>query len=87
METKIKETYYNLVNIIKSQGEPRPKRHGEYVKLHIFDDYFLDLDTWNKSISVYRGDNRIDNLGIDFGGFRANITMTKFWLAHLKRNQ
>ncbi len=79
-----KETYYELINLIYSKGNRRDKRHGEYIRVPVYDDYTLELDTWNKSISVYKDNKAIDYLGIDWGGFKCNITMTKFWLAHLR---
>lgn len=77
------ETYYLLVNKIKQLGERRPKRHGEYIRVSLFDGYALELDTWNNSIYVYIEDRFIESLGIDFGGFKCNLTMVKFWYAHL----
>ena len=78
-----KETYYELVRRIKQQGQARPKRHGQYIKLPIYDNYYLELDTWNSSVYVYDGEKYKGSLGIDFGGFQCDITMTKFWLAHI----
>jgi len=80
---QLKEIYYELVRRIKEQGQSTPKRHGEYVSLHVFDNYSLQLDTWSKSICVYESGKHKDSLGIDFGGFSCNITMVKFWLAHI----
>lgn len=78
-----KELYYTLVNKIEKKGEYRSKRHGYYVKINVYDDYYLELDTWNKSIFVFKNNNFKYSLGIDFGCFYCNIIMVKFWLAHL----
>jgi hypothetical protein len=79
-----KETYYELINLIRSKGTKSPKKHGEYIRVPVYDNYSLQLDTWNNSIYVIENNKLIDNLGIDFGGFKCNLTMTKFWLAHLR---
>ena len=79
----MKELYYSLAAFIASRGISRPKRHGEYIKLHIYDDYYLELDTWSTAIVVLNNDKR-EGLGIDFGGFECNGVMVKFWLAHAK---
>lgn len=83
MNVDDKKTYYELVSLIKKQGQSRSKRHGEYIKLSIYDKYYLELDTWNNSIGVYDGEIFKGSLGIDFGGFNCNIVMTRFWLAHV----
>lgn len=82
-----KELYYSLVHEIKQRGIKRDKRHGNYIKVNVYDDYYLDLDTWSKAIVVYQNDKEIDYLGIDFGGFKCNVGMVRFWLAHLILNQ
>jgi len=78
-----KEAYYALVNKIERLGTRRRKRHGEYVRLNVYDDYCIELDTWSKAVDVYKGDLHHDHLGIDFGGFKCNIVMVKFWSAHI----
>lgn len=79
-----KERYYHLIHLIKQLGVRRDKRHGEYIKAHVYDNYFLELDTWNSGILVYNGENIEDNLGLDFGGFYCKDTMVEFWIAHLR---
>ena len=79
-----KKQYYSLIQLIKAKGKARPKRHGEYVSISVYDDYVLELDTWNKSIYVYKSGKLIDSLGIDFGGFRCDVGMVGFWFAHIR---
>ena len=83
IEKEEKEIYYTLVDRVRKQGESRPKRHGEYIKLSVYDNYYLELDTWNSSIYVYDGESCKGSLGIDFGGFRCDLTRTRFWLGHV----
>lgn len=79
-----KENFYNLVRKIKDNGVSEPKRHGEYVRLKMFDGYLLLLDTWSSAITVFKDDKQFEYLGMDFGGFSCrNITMVKFWAAHI----
>lgn len=79
---KTKKLYHSLCHKIIETGSKEPKRHGDYYTVSVFDDYTLQIDSWNKSIEVRKGNKRVDNIGIDFGGFRCNETMTKFWLGH-----
>ena len=80
---KERDFYYRLVNQVEQNGVARPKRHGQYISIEMFDGYKLELDTWNKSVYVYKNNKYIDSLGIDFGGFNCNLPMVKFWSAHL----
>jgi len=43
----------NLHNIIRNFGTKYPKKHGEWYRLHVFDDHYLVLDTWNNYIYHY----------------------------------
>jgi len=79
-----KNTYYHLVKKIKQKGEYRPKRHGEYLILNLFEGYYLELDTWNNGICVYKDGKYKYSLGIDFGGFRCDLRMVNFWLGHIQ---
>ena len=36
-----------LHNYIYKYGEKRDKKHGNWIKLHLFDNWFLQMDTWN----------------------------------------
>lgn len=84
-ETTVKETYYNLVNLIKINGTYREKRHGHYVDIFPIEGYRLQLDTFNSSILVYKNGARHQDLGIDFGGFKCkHLGMVKFWTAHIR---
>ena len=81
----MKIRYYKLVNIIKKHGTPRPKRHGEYIKLKMFGEWYLELDTYNNSIYVYNADTYNYSLGSNWGGFSCDIFWVNFWIAHCKQ--
>lgn len=81
----MKERYYKLVRIVKEQGTPSPKKHGEYRTLLVFGDWSLQLDTWNNAIAAYKGSIYRGQIGIDWGGFQCNEFWTNFWLSHLTR--
>lgn len=68
------------------KGESFQKKHGNWMRLNMHDDYWLIMDTWNKAISLVKGQCEYDNmytgfkdaekvqtLGIDFGGFRLYV--------------
>jgi hypothetical protein len=83
MTNNIKETYIDLIHIVRTHGTKIPKRHGEYCKLIVFGEWSLLLDTWNNSLQAYNADKFFGSVGIDWGGFKCNETMTKFWMGHL----
>ena len=81
----IQEKYRALINIIYKKGKKFPKKHGNWIKLDLFKDYYLSLDSWNGCILFNKGnanynewtgfghngeDFSISCLGGDFGGFR-----------------
>ena len=65
----LKERYNHLVKLIRDNGTYFPKRHGNYVLLNYFDNYYFELDTWNSSISITSSDN-IDDFGIKSNGYK-----------------
>ena len=79
------KNFYRLVHKIKDNvnSKTKPKRHGEYVTLEMFDGFSLLLDTWSSAISVFRNGKKYDYLGMDFGGFKSKDVMVKFWAAHI----
>ena len=42
-----------LAKIIRQDGEELPKKHGSWYKLHVRDNNYLILDTWNSHVYHY----------------------------------
>ena len=86
-----KEGYELLYSILITFGEKLQKKHGEWRKLNVWGDIYLILDTWNCSISYYKGaqDTGTDNMYrviYTFKGFLGNLNCTRdfvFWTGHL----
>lgn len=88
------ERFYILRNIISTFGEIKSKKHGNWIKLNLFNDYFLELDTWNSSILLKQGNgkykywtgfegNVFKRVGIHWGNLEFNYVWVNFCLAHL----
>ena len=81
-----------LINLIKEYGEKLPKKHGDWYRVHVYDKYYLLLDTWTNHISLYEGceDTGTDNMYrvvYTFNGFIESLIhewQFKFWYAHLQ---
>jgi hypothetical protein len=72
-----------LYEAIKEKGTYGWKKHGEYRKVSVFDDYQLELDTYSGAIVVYKGKNQYDYLGLDrFGALSSKTNMVRFWYGH-----
>ena len=64
--------YYHkiLLNYIHKHGNSFPKKHGNWIKLKLFKDYYLSLDSWNGYISFCKGKGEYDKwLGYGKLGF------------------
>lgn len=90
-----RDAYNRLALLIMNTGEVFQKNHGVWVRLKLYDDLWLMMDTWNKSIKVVKGqcdyDNmytgfkdyeKIDYLGIDFGGFECHVDANRLNYYH-----
>lgn len=42
-----------LYDILLRAGEHLPKKHGDWYRIHVYDNHWLVLDTWNKQIYHY----------------------------------
>jgi hypothetical protein len=65
-----KETYKLLVGNIYKYGKSFPKKHGNWIKLALFKDYYLSLDSWNGKVLFQRGEgyyNEWTGFGAEFG--------------------
>lgn len=92
-----KEIYSELIDIIINYGEKKDKKHGNWYKLPIFGDYYLEMDSWNKRICVnnyqseycyWNGFTRNKGtfykvLGGDWGKFECDRFWVNYFLAHL----
>lgn len=78
-----------LTEIITSKGEKFPKKHGEWYCLHIYDDNYLVLDTWNGNITYHKeckstGTDNMYGVVYTFTGEQCTIRgeMISFWHKH-----
>ena len=78
-----------LHEMITSKGEKFRKKHGEWYRLHIYDDNYLILDTWNGQINHHKGCKPSDTNNMyrvvyifsgDLGA--VNEQMRNFWHKH-----
>ncbi len=85
--------YHLLIRHILKNGKSYPKKHGNWYKLDLFKDYFLELDSWNNKICFCRREGKYNewtgfngksvterSLAIDFGGFECYHPETVDWL-------
>ena len=90
-----RDAYNRLARLMRSAGEIFPKKHGEWIRKKLYGDLWLTMDTWNKSITVVRGECNYDNmytgfkdyvekdyLGIDFGGFEVKVDVGRLNYYH-----
>ena len=89
-----------LKEIIKELGEKHPKKHGEWYRLHVYDNHYLVLDTWNNTVYHYsNGAEPSDTNNMygcvyvfyDVNGkvdrcMRVRDNMVNFWKAHIQLN-
>lgn len=80
----------NLRPIIISCGEKFPKKHGEWYRLHVFDDNYLICDTWNGQIDHHKiaepsDTNNMYGVVYAFSGRQRSVRghMNNFWYAHI----
>jgi len=76
--------HHRLVRLIRHLGYMyASKRHGGWYRLNLYDDVWLQMDSWNRGIWLKRGDETITYLGMDFGGYECrDKIMLKWSLAH-----
>ena len=79
-----KAYWHNLLyEAVKDKGEYGWKKHGEYRRVSVYDDYNTLLDTYSGAITVYRGGNKYHYIGLDrFGVLSSDTDAVKFWYGH-----
>jgi hypothetical protein len=55
MKTELETLHKELVGIIHKEGVKHPKKHGNWIILRLNDDWFLEMDSWNKAIHLRQG--------------------------------
>lgn len=83
-----------LVEVIKKCGEKHPKKHGEWYRLHVYDDNYLLLDTWCDEIFHHAGCephdlNNMYRVVYTFSGYKSRVKghMLKFWYGHVSHKK
>jgi hypothetical protein len=66
-----KDLHKRLASLIFDKADRFRKRHGKWMRLRLNNNYFLEMDSWNKSIKIKRGtgEPRHPNTS-DVGGFK-----------------
>lgn len=63
----IYKKYKLLSDFIYKNGKKFEKKHGNWIKLPLFKDYYLSMDSWNGAIKFNRGIGRYEYwLGFGF---------------------
>lgn len=80
----------DLAKIIQKCGEKFPKKHGEWRRLHVYDDNYLLLDTWNGSVVHHKeckpsDTNNMYGVVYTFSGYQGSVEghMNNFWHGHI----
>ena len=89
-DRSLEQRYRDLVSAVHARGEHFRKPHGEWIRLRLDDTPdgpFLQLDSWNRQLTLKRGPgehsyhggfepiHRCDEvLGINFGGFTLYVS-------------
>lgn len=93
MNDNLLNKYTTLVRYIKNNGKSYPKKHGNWYKLDLFKDYFLELDSWNGKTSFCKGSGEYNEwtgfngisidkncIGYDYGEWKIYHPDTLDWL-------
>ena len=79
-----------LMKIIRARGEIFPKKHGAWLRLYVYADNYLLLDTWNGEIYHHKGckPSSADNMYrcvYVFSGEQGVVRgqMCNFWRMHV----
>ena len=76
---ELQDKYTTLVRYISRNGEKFPKKHGNWIKLNLFKDYYLSLDSWNSSIDFQRGLGKYN----EWSGFGNEYKKQDIRISHL----
>jgi len=49
------QSYQDLISIIYSYGKYYPKKHGNWILLPYTETAWMEMDSWNKKITVFEG--------------------------------
>jgi hypothetical protein len=91
----------HLKQKIKAHGEKHPKKHGEWYRVHAYDNHWLVLDTWNGQVYHYPNGctptdtnnlyrvvyTFLDKEGKPERCESVKSNMVNFWAAHLPPNE
>ena len=50
-----------LYHLIKKHGEKFPKKHGNWIRLNLNGDWFLEMDSWNGYVTLKQGNGEPKN--------------------------
>ena len=79
-----KQAHKRLASLLFEKGERFRKRHGNWIRLRLKGDYFLQMDSWNEAVRIKKGSGEPNHpntsdvgafkgkslhyFGMDFGG-------------------
>ncbi len=85
-----KQIHKELLNLCYSKGKAFRKRHGNWIRVSLLNNYFLQLDSCNSCIQLKKGSglycywtgfegDLISTIGGDFGGFYSKLTLDEWF--------
>jgi hypothetical protein len=79
MSEELKPLLHRIGKLIRRHGVKEYKKHGNYWRLELINGIYLYHDDYNHS--VFLNNNKDETLvyyGIDFGGFKTNVSREGF---------
>ena len=64
-----KKTYDEIVSIILKHGKPYPKKHGNWYLMPYTNSAWIEMDSWNKRVTVFEGSISTDSEVLYWSGF------------------
>lgn len=85
------KAYKQLRSFMFLFGEKFKKKHGDWIRLHIYNDLWLIMDSWNGAIKAvheepiydnmftgFKGYKLFEYLGGEFGGFSTDVSAQRY---------
>lgn len=64
-----KKAYDEIVSIIYKYGKPFPKKHGSWYLMPYTNSSWIEMDSWNKRITLFEGEPESDSETAYWVGF------------------
>ena len=84
-----KQIHNEIAKFLYEHGESCNKKHGSWIIFYLPNGTFLQMDSWNKSITQKTGDgdydywsgfsgSEVQHYGMDFGGYSFHATYDQY---------